>query len=128
MSTINHPTFGEGTVMSQEGMFTIAKFECGVRRVMNTAGMAERQVSKPAKVKRQAFTTPVQEMCELIYNTTGVWSPEHTNLIARIHAVAHEQGNDMVDSIVHQLMKTHAISPAQASVLGRFAIANNINL
>ena len=53
---------------------------------------------------------------------------EHTNMISRIHAVAHEQGNAIVDSIAHQLMKTHAISPAQASVLGRFAIANNINL
>lgn len=128
MNTINHPTFGEGTVMSQEGMFTVAQFECGVRRVLNTAGMAEVKVSKPAKVKRQVFTTPVQDMCEMIFRTNGVWSAEHTNLIARIHQLAHEQGNEMVDNIAHNLMKTHMISPAQASVLGRFAVANNITL
>lgn len=127
MNTINHPNFGEGTVMSQEGMFTIAQFECGVRRVMNTTGMAERKVSKPAKVKREVFTTPVQDMCNVIYGTGKIWSADHADLIARIHAAAHEQGNDMVDSIAHQLMKTRSISPAQASVLGRFAIANNIN-
>ena len=100
-------------------------------RTMTTTAKTEKDaiktILKHVNVAAVPAMTPVQEMCEVIYRTTGVWSMEHTNMVASIHAVAHEQGNDMVDSIAHQLMKTHAISPAQASVLGRFAIANNIN-
>lgn len=101
-------------------------------RTMTTTAKTEKDavktILKHVNASAAPAMTPVQEMCELIYATTGVWSVEHTNLIARIHTAAHEQGNDMVDSIAHQLMKSHAISPAQASVLGRFAIANNITL
>lgn len=101
-------------------------------RTMTTTAKTEREavktILKHVNASAAPTMTPVQEMCEAIYRTTGVWSMEHTNLIARIHAVANEQGNEMVDSIARQLIRTHAISPAQASVLGRFAIANNINL
>lgn len=126
-TTINHPTFGAGTVISVEGMFTVAQFDCGVRRVMNTTNMVQR-VAKPVRVRREVVLTPVQELAQVLYATTGVWQADHIELVARIAAKAAEMNNEMIASIAGQLRKSHSITPAQASAMARFANANNITI
>lgn len=100
-------------------------------RTMTTTAKTEKDAVKT--ILKHVNAAPVAtemsagDHANLIFGTSGVWSAEFAEYVAKIAAAAKEEGNDMVASLAEKLRRTHSVSIAQAGVLGRFAWSNDIN-